>query len=105
MGLYIEREDPPITLDEWLAYIESDNELTLSEVGTAINPITKVKMTFRITGRAIRNDFSEFFYDKGRIMGEGANIDDLLKKLTEIALAFSASVFDSGERIGASDGS
>lgn len=105
MGLYIEREGSPIALDEWLAYIKNDNELTLSEIGTAINPITKEKMTFRIAGRAIRNDLSEFFYDNGKIRGEGANIDDLLKKLIEIASALSASVFDCGERIGVFDGS
>ena len=100
MGLYIERESSPIALDEWLAYINNDDELTLSEVGTSINPITKPKMTFKIPGRAIWNKHSELTYDNGIIRGEGADIGSLTKKLTEIASALSASVFDSGERLG-----
>lgn len=100
MGLYIEREGSPIALDEWLAYINNDDELTLSEVGTAINPITKAKMKFKIPGRAIWNEYSELTYDNGMICGEGADIDSLTAKLAEIASALSASVFDSGERLG-----
>ncbi|MDE7231164.1 MAG: hypothetical protein K2N56_11850 [Oscillospiraceae bacterium] len=100
MGLYIEREGSPITFDEWLAYINNDDELTLSEAGTAINPITKARMTFKIPGRAIWNEHSELTYDNGIIRGEGADIDSLTKKLFEIASALSASVFDCGERLG-----
>lgn len=99
MGFYVEREDLPITLDEWLAYIESDDELTLSEVGSVINPITKAKMPFHITGRAIWNGF-ELIYDNGRIRGGSNDIDGLIKKLSEIAAALSAYVFDCGERLG-----
>ncbi len=86
-------------MDEWLAYISNDNELALSETGSAINPITKSKMTLRIPGRAIWNDFYEFTFDNGRIRGEGENIDNLTQKLFEIAAALSASVFDCGKRI------
>lgn len=100
MGLYIEREDSPITMDEWLAYINNDDELTLSEIGTAINPITKAKMTFKIPGRAIWSKHSELTYDNVIIRGEGADIDSLTIKLSEIASALSASVFDCGERLG-----
>ena len=99
MGLYIEREKIPITLDEWLAYIKSNDELTLSEDGSLINPITKAKMPFHITGRAIWNGF-ELIYDNGRIRGESDETDGLIKKLSEIAAALSASVFDCGERLG-----
>ncbi len=98
MGLYIEREGSPITLEEWLGYVSKDNELTLSETGTAVNPLTKTKMKFQIAGRAIWNDFYEFTFDNGRIRGEGENIDNLTQKLFEIAAALSASVFDCGER-------
>lgn len=98
MGFYIEREGSPITMEEWLGYVSKDNELTLSEVGTAINPLTKTKMKFRIAGRAIWNDFYEFTFDNGRIRGEGADNDSLTQKLSEIASALSASVFDCGER-------
>ena len=77
-----------------------DNELTLSEVGTAINPITKAKMTFRIPGRAIWIEHSELIFDNGIIRGEGADIGSLIVKLSDIASALSASVFDSGERLG-----
>ncbi len=99
MGLYIEREGSPITLDEWLAYISNDNELALSETGSAINPITKSKMTLRIPGRAIWNGNSELTFNQGRIRGEGADIKSLEIKLSEIAAALSADVFDCGERI------
>lgn len=99
MGYYIERESSPITLEEWLTHINNDSELNLSETGTAINPITKEKMTFRIVGRAIWKEKSEFTFDHGKIRGEGANNSELLKKLFEIASALSAFVFDSGERI------
>lgn len=99
MGLYIEREFFPITLDEWLAFIKIDDELTLSEDGIAINLITKAKIPFHITGRAIWNGF-ELIYDNGRICGGSNDIDGLIKKLSEIAAALSASVYDCGERLG-----
>jgi len=98
MGLYIERESSPIALEEWLEYVSKDNELTLSEVGIAINPLTKTKMSFQIAGRAIWNDFYEFTFDNGRIRGEGEDINILMQKLFEIAPALSAFVFDCGER-------
>lgn len=98
MGFYIEREGSPITLEEWLEYVSKDNELTLSEVGTAINPLTKTKMSFQIAGRAIWNDFYEFTFDNGRIRGASEDNNRLMNKLFEIASALSASVFDCGER-------
>lgn len=100
MGLYIERDRSPITLEEWYDYIKNDNELTLSEIGTAINPITKAKMTFNITGRAIWNEDCELTYDNGKIRGEGTDIKSLIIKLSKIAAVLSASVFDCGERLG-----
>lgn len=86
-------------MDEWLTYIKNDDELTLSEDGSLINPITKTKMPFHITGRAIWNGF-ELIYDDGRIRGGCDDNDALIKKLSEIASALSASVFDCGERLG-----
>lgn len=99
MGLYIERESSPITLDEWFEHINNDSELTLSETGTIINPVTKNEMPFRIIGRAIWNGF-ELIYDNGRIRGGSDDIDGLMKKLSEIAAALSAYVYDCGERLG-----
>ena len=99
MGLYIERESSPITLDEWLGYIENDDELTLSENGNVINPITKAKILFHITGRAVWNGI-ELIYNNGRIRGDSDDIDGLIKKLSEIAAALSAYVYDCGERLG-----
>lgn len=86
-------------MDERLAYINYDDELTLSEDGSLINPITKAKMPFHIIGRAIWNGY-ESIYDNGRISGGNNDIDGLMKKLSEIAAALSASVYDCGERLG-----
>lgn len=99
MGYYIERENIPITLKEWLNFIENDNEFTLSEDGIIVNPITKKEMPFHIPGRAIWNGF-ELIYDNGKIYGGSDDNDKLIKKLSEIAAVLSASVYDCGERLG-----
>lgn len=97
MSLYIERESSPITLEEWLSYVSIDNELTLSENGTAINPITKTTMRYKILGRTLWKDY-EITYNEGRIGSEDGSAE-LTGKLTEIAAALSAEVFDCGVKI------
>lgn len=97
MDLYIERENVSITLDEWLEYVNSDGELVLSETGTAINPLTKAVMRFRIPGRTLWRDY-EITYKDGRIGSEGGS-GELAEKLKQIASALSAEVFDCGEII------
>lgn len=96
MDLYIERENGDITLDEWLEYVNSDGELTLSEIGTAINPLTKAVMRFRIKGRTLWKGY-EITYSDGRIGCEGGT-EELVEKLKQIASALSAKVFDCGEK-------
>lgn len=97
MSIYIERESGKITLEEWIEYVNSDSELVLSETGTAINPITKAAMRFRIIGRALWRDY-EIIYKNGRIGSEDGSAD-LAEKLRQIACALSADVFDCGEKI------
>lgn len=95
--MYIERENGSITLDEWLKFVNSDGELTLSETGTAINPITKATMRFRITCRVLWKD-CEITYMDGRIDSEDGSAE-LVEKLKQIASALNAEVFDCGEKI------
>lgn len=97
MDIYIERENGKITLDEWLEYVNSDSELVLSETGTAINPLTKATMRFRIAGRSLWKDH-ELTYSEGRIGSEDGS-EELVEKLKQIASALSAEVFDCGEKI------
>lgn len=97
MTIYIERVSGMITIDEWLTYISTDSELTLSENGTAINPITRVPMRFRIPGRVLWKN-CEINYKQGKIGCEGIS-EGLIEKLSEIAAALSADVFDCGEKI------
>lgn len=97
MDLYIERENGEITLEEWLEYVNSDGELTLSETGTAINPLTKAVMRFRIPGRTLWRDY-EITYKDGRIGSEDGS-EELAEKLEQIASALNAEVFDCGEKI------
>lgn len=97
MDLYIERENGNITLDEWLEYVNSDGELVLSETGTAINPLTKAVMRFRIPGRTLWRDY-EITYKDGRIGSEGGS-EELIEKLKQIAEALSGEVFDCGDKI------
>ena len=99
MGYYIRRYKIPIALNEWIDFIKKDSELTLSENGIIVNPITKKEMPFHISGRAIWNGF-ELIYDNGKILGGSDDNDELIKKLSEIAAAFSADVYDCGERLG-----
>lgn len=97
MDLYIERENGEITLEEWLKYVESDGELTLSETGEATNPITKQVLRFRIKGRALWKNY-EITYSGGKIGSEFGS-EELVEKLKQIASALNAEVFDCGEKI------
>lgn len=97
MTIYIERENGIITPEEWLEYVNADSELVLSESGMAINPITKVPMRFKIFGRTLWKDY-EIIYKNGRIGSEDSSAE-LIGKLTEIADALSAEVFDCSEKI------
>lgn len=97
MSIYIERENGKITPDEWIEYVNSDSELTLSEDGTAINPLTKAPMRFRILGRTLWKDY-EITYKDGRIGSEDGSAE-LVEKLKQIADALSADVFDCGMKI------
>lgn len=98
MDLYIERENGMITLEEWKAYVSTDKELSLSETGQGINPITKTPLRFKMPGRVIWKDDIEITYKQGKIGCEGDG-DGLVEKLMEIARALSASVYDCGEKI------
>lgn len=97
MDVYIEREENPISLQEWLDYVKTDKDLVLVEVTEGINPITKQKLRIKIQGRTVFGD-SEIEYRKGRIGGENSS-EKILIKLKEIANKLNAVVFDCGERI------
>lgn len=96
MDIYIEREFSPITLNEWINYVITDSELTLSESGTMINPLTKTRMELKIPGRTLWRNY-EITYKNGRIGSESSS-KELITKLMEIAKSLSANVLDCGEK-------
>ena len=98
MDLYLERKEAPITLQEWKDYVHSDSELSLSEQGKGINPLTRAPLSFQIPGRAIWKDTCEIFYEAGRI-GSAGSSEGIREKLSAIALVLHASVYDCGEEI------
>lgn len=98
MDIYVERSGQAITLEEWKKYVQSDKELSLSEQGRGINPITRTPMHFKIPGRAIYKNDSEIYYKNGKIGCDGLS-DEIQEKLIEIARFFSAKIFDCGEEI------
>lgn len=98
MDMYVERERKMITLEEWKKYVQSDKELSLSEQGKGINPLTSTPIYFEIPGRAIYKNDCEIFYENGKIGCEGSS-DEIQEKLVEIAHTFHAAVFDCGEKI------
>ena len=91
MDIYIENEKG-ISLQEWLDYVNRDNELDLSESGEGINPITKEKLRIQIPGRVLFGD-SEINWKNGRI-GSDDYSEELVAKLKEIAKAFDAEFFE-----------
>ena len=91
MDIYIENEKG-ISLQEWLDYVNRDNELDLSESGEGINPITKEKLRIQIPGRVLFGD-SENNWKNGRI-GSDDYSEELVAKLKEIAKAFDAEFFE-----------
>lgn len=91
MDIYVENEKG-ISLQEWLDYVNRDNELVLSESGEGINPITKQKLRIQIPGRVLFGD-SEIIYQNGRI-GSDDYSEELVAKLKEIAKAFNAEFFE-----------
>lgn len=97
MDIYIERENGEITLQEWLDYVKSDDELVLEEVAEAINPMTKAKLRVEIPGRAIFNDM-EIRFRRGCIGSEDGS-EEMLTKLKEIAKVLGAKVYDCGEEV------
>ena len=91
MDIYIENEKG-ISLQEWLDYVNRDNELVLSESGEGINPITKAKLRIQIPGRVLFGD-SEIHWKNSRI-GSDDYSEELVAKLKEIAQAFDAEFFE-----------
>ncbi len=97
MDLYVERETGEISLQEWLDYVKTDDELMLEEVAEGINPLTKQKLRIEIPGRVIFNG-SDIYHRKGCIGSEDFS-ERLLEKLRSIAIFFDADVYDCGEKI------
>lgn len=91
MDIYIENEKG-ISLQEWLDYVDTDNELVLAESGEGINPITKQKLRIQIPGRVLFGD-SEIIYRNGCI-GSDDYSEELVAKLKKIAKAFEADFFE-----------
>ena len=91
MDIYIENEKG-ISLQEWLDYVNRDNELVLSESGECIHPITKEKLRIQIPGRVLFGD-SEINWKNGRVGSEDYS-EELVAKLKEIAKAFDAEFFE-----------
>lgn len=103
LDLYLERENDRITLEEWKAYVNTDEELRLDERGHGINPLTKTPLIIMEPGKAIWNppgdeDIYEIRYKDGRVGCEGGD-KKITGKLIEIAKSLSASVFDCGDKI------
>lgn len=92
MDIYIEKENGEISLQEWLDYVKTDGELMLSEVGVAINPLTKQKMRIETPGCVLYRD-SEINFRRGRIGSEDGS-EEMVAKLKEIAAVFGAKVFE-----------
>lgn len=97
MDLYIKRDEKVITLQEWIDYVKTDNDLILAEAAEGMNPITKEKLRIEIPGRVIFND-NELHYKNGCIGCEYSS-DTIVKKLKEIADTLNADLFDCGYRI------
>ena len=97
MDIYVERSGQAITLEEWKKYVQSDKELSLSEQGKGINPITRTPMHFKIPGRVIYKNY-EIYYENGKIGCDGLS-DETQEKLIEIARFFRAKIFDCGEEM------
>jgi len=97
MDIYIEKENGEISLEEWIDYVKSDDELILAEVSEGINPFTKQVLRIEIPGRAIFNE-EEINFKRGRVGCEYAS-DEMLIKLKAIGEAFGAKLYDCGEII------
>lgn len=91
MDIYIKKENG-ISLQEWLDYVESDNDLVLMEFGEAVNPITKQKLKMEIEGRAVWGNY-EILYKDGCV-GCDDYAEELLAKMNEIAKALNAEIFE-----------
>lgn len=91
MDIYIQRKKE-ISLREWIEYVKTDKDLVLMESGEVFNPITKQKMRMKIEGRALLGG-SEIIYREGRIGCDGYS-EKVLEKLTEIAKALGAEIFE-----------
>lgn len=92
MDIYIENENGEISLQEWLDYVKTDDELMLEEVVEGINPLTKEKLKIEIPGRVMFKN-SEINFRRGRIGSEDGS-DEMVAKLKEIATVFGAEVFE-----------
>ncbi|MBD5081749.1 MAG: hypothetical protein HDT44_08315 [Ruminococcaceae bacterium] len=91
MDIFIKRE-PDISLQEWIDYVKSDNDLILAEKTEGINPITKQKLVINIKGRALYGDV-DIVYKDGCI-GNDDFYDELPDKLKEIAQSLGAEYFE-----------
>lgn len=91
MDIYIKR-DPDISLQEWIDYVKSDNDLVLAERTEAINPITKHKLVISIKGRALYGNV-DILYKDGRI-GNYDYYEELPDKLKEIARSLGTEYFE-----------
>lgn len=91
MDIYIENEKG-ISLQEWLDYVNRDDELVLSESGEGINPITKQNLRIQIPGRVLFGD-CVITYQNGCI-GSDDYSKEIVAKLKEIAKAFDAEFFE-----------
>ena len=91
MDIYIKRE-PDISLQEWIDYVKSDNDLVLAERTEGINPITKQKLVINIKGRALYSNV-DIVYKDGRI-GNDDYYEELPDKLKEIAKSLGAEYFE-----------
>lgn len=98
MDIYVERIGQAITLAEWKKYVQSDRELSLSEQGKGINPLTRTPMYLEIPGRVIYKNDYEIYYENGKVGCDGLS-DEIQRKLIEIAWFFNAKVFDCGEEL------
>ena len=96
MDLYVEREENPISLQEWLDYVKMDEDLTLEEIAEGMNPITRERLRIEIPGRVVFGD-EEIHYQKGCV-GSDSDSKEVLAKLKQIAAKLQGDVYDCGEK-------
>lgn len=93
-------DNSPISLEEWIHLVESDDELNFSEVNV-INPITKQKIyiekgTVVLWLNPDEDDYVEFHFSNGKVCVNGYDTC-LINKVKALARKLNAYAYEDGE--------